>query len=127
MSELKDVRQKIGDDRLCQLVDGLGTERISVLIEPDLPSRKVEFSRVERAGVTGYVPTRVAAGSPQEQRHVEERIATTQEFLKEVLGEAPNWIQAARAFVAIVNGEQLQRIARSPLIRAIRPNRRLRA
>jgi hypothetical protein len=46
-------------------------------------------------------------------------------FLQQLLGSQPVWIGAAKAFIATVSGRQLREIVRSPLIKAITPNRRL--
>ena len=117
--------EKIPNDSLRAVIDEPGEEKVSVLIEPKLPARSVDFALADKRGASGPVPTRLRIPSKLEQEDAGQVVTKAQAFLTGVLGESPHWLKAARAFVADVNGEQLRRIAASALIKAIRPNRRL--
>jgi hypothetical protein len=126
MPKLDFPTRKIPNEELLRHAIEQSPEQASVLIELELPARQVDFRRVGNQGVDHYFPGRVIAETPEQREEVERKTAEARDFLEQVLDAPPHWLSAARAFVADVNGTQLQQLARSPLIKAIRPNRRLR-
>jgi hypothetical protein len=126
MPKLDFPMRKISNEELLRHAIEQSPEQASVLIELELPARQVDFRRVGNQGVAHYLPSRVIAETPEQREEVERKTAEARDLLEQVLDAPPHWLSAARAFVADVNGTQLQQIARSPLIKAIRPNRRLR-
>lgn len=96
---------------------------VSVLIEVDVPATRVGFR--EEPGSGRRVPAEVLAPTPEEQAEIDTTTAEAGRFLEEVLGGPPLWLEAANAYVASTTGSQLREIVRSPLVKAIHPNRRL--
>lgn len=96
----------------------------SVLVELDIPPQVVEFE--DRSSMGGErIPIRVKPESPEQQAQNEAKVEAARAFLTSALGGTPRWLRSARAFVVQATPEQLRTIARSPLTRAIRLNRRL--
>ena len=100
-------------------------QKASVIIELDVPPQKVGLRKSTRAGAGGLVPNRVMPEAPEDLAILEQKAAQTHAFLETVLESPPRWLRASRAFVAEATGAQLSIIARSPLFKAIRLNRRL--
>lgn len=95
-----------------------------VIIEVEAPTPKVHVaSEWLRSGE--HPSKRFVEESAEQQQAVQDAVEKAGAFLKETLGETPQWLRAARAFVAEVTPDQLRIVASSPLIKAIRPNRRL--
>ena len=117
---------KIQSPELRRLADAQSPEVASVIIELELPARKVEVERVLRRGVEMALPRRVTPPTAAEGVEAEKREAEAKSFLHQVLGVSPRWLGTARSFVADVTGPQLRTIASSPLTKAIHPNRSLR-
>jgi hypothetical protein len=108
---------------LAAMAAGDDMRPVSVLIEVDVPAPRVGFR--EEPGSGRRVPAEVLAPTPEEQEAIDATTAAAGRFLEEVLGGPPVWLEAANAFVAATTGSQLQEIARSRLVKAIHPNRRL--
>jgi hypothetical protein len=126
MSQTTFPESKIQSPELRRLAEDRSPQVASVIIELDLPARRVEIDRVLRRGVSVPLPRRVAPTSDREGTDAEKRTAEAKTFLQQVLGVSPRWLQTARSFVAEVTGPQLRTIASSPLTKAIHPNRALR-
>lgn len=122
----------MGDDPAAKITDpallaamaaGDDAPPVSVLVEVDVPAARVGFR--EDPGSGRRVPAEVLAPTPEEQDETDATTAEAGRFLEEVLGGTPVWLEAANAFVASATGSQLEEIARSRLVKAIHPNRRL--
>ncbi len=100
-------------------------EKASVIIELGVPSQKVGFRESTAAGAGGLAPDRVMPEAPRDLSDLEEKAAQTRAFLETVLDSPPRWLRASRAFAAEATGAQLSVIARSPHLKAVRLNRRL--
>jgi hypothetical protein len=121
-----DLATRIPDPNLRRLAETRSSQTVSVLIEPDLPRQRLDFEEMSEPGTGRPRPARVAPETADETREIETRTASTQVFLRGVLDSDPRWLRSSRVFVADVTGDQLAAIARSPLTRAIHPNRQLR-
>ncbi len=97
---------------------------ISVLIEADLPSAATATARGTRPGTRGPAVT-VEPLSRDQSRERDRHIAELGADLAKLLGTEPRFFKYSNAFVATVTAEQLQRIAELPLVRIVRPNRRI--
>jgi hypothetical protein len=116
---------KVGDEQLRSFATGGGSDRRPVLVEVALPRRQVRLGSSVRGGPQGRAPVgvepRPGGAGDQDAATVESARA----FLAGELGAEPVWLGAAGAFTAEVTGDELAAIARSPLVRAVHPNRRL--
>ncbi|HWM94908.1 MAG TPA: hypothetical protein VN493_29405 [Thermoanaerobaculia bacterium] len=126
MSQATFPESKIQSPDLRRLAEDRSSGVASVIIELDLPARRVEVDQVRRRGLSTPCPRQVAPPTEKEGAEVEKRTAEARTFLQQVLGVSPRWLQTARSFVADVTGPQLRTIASSPLTKAIHPNRPLR-
>jgi hypothetical protein len=118
-----DLARKVADPALLAVAESDAQEQVPVLIQVDIPTARVEMRQDPRTGRRIFVD--VVTPKPEEQEAIEEQIAQAGVFLQQLLGSQPVWIGAAKAFIATVSGRQLREIVRSPLIKAIMPNRRL--
>jgi hypothetical protein len=119
------LEDKIPDARLRRMAKEGSQEKASVIIVLDLPEQQIELGKIEHGDSGYYFPSDVLPEAPEEINEIEERTTQAKVFLETVLGITPNELRMARAFVANANGTQLCEIARSPLIKSILPNRRL--
>ncbi|MDQ3704081.1 MAG: hypothetical protein M3437_02460 [Chloroflexota bacterium] len=105
-------------------------EPTSVLIEVNLPPREISYGPREdmKSGdrFSFSRPIEIVQESPAQEEENKRRVREATKFLTKVLGKKPHYIPVGRAFVATVRPDQLALIARSPLIKAIQPNRKLR-
>ena len=118
-----DEPAKVTDPALLAAMAAGDAGPLSVLIEVDVPATRVGFR--EDPGSGRRVPAEVLVPTPEEQDEIDATTAEAGRFLEQVLGGTPVWLEAANAFVASTTGSQLQEIARSRLVKAIHPNRRL--
>jgi hypothetical protein len=108
-------------------------ESSEILIALDVPDPKVEFGpvvsrEIARPGHPRFSGNRPLGFAPESVDQKQERARKTEEaaqFLTEVLGTVPHWLDAPRAFVATATGRQLREIVRSSLVRFVEPNRRI--
>jgi hypothetical protein len=118
--------EKIPNPELYRIAAQPSGGAASVLIEVNLPPQQVQIDR--RSPAHAGAPRRWLLEESAEQQESNQRtIEQAGLSLRELLGEAPHWINSARAFVARVTSEQLREIARSPLIKTIHLNRNLKA
>ena len=96
-------------------------ETASVIVELELPRPQVELGRSELAGAPR--PRRVELEPDGRRASSEELVEQARTFLEQLLGRAPVWLSAPRAFGAEASGEQLREIARSPLVRRLHLSR----
>lgn len=116
---------KIPDDELRRIATEGSKDKVSVIIQLDLPVQQVDFKKVNIQNVPSYLPSRVKPETPEEQKEIQRKTDAAKSYLEKILGTSPKWLRLARAFVAHVDGEQLCAIARSSFIKTIQPNRRL--
>jgi hypothetical protein len=100
-------------------------EPVDVLIEVALPEARVETKKVVRGGVEIRVPASIAPTSEERNRESEGIVAESRRLLRENLRTSPRWLESACVFVATATPRQLRRIAQSPAIKAIWPNREI--
>ena len=119
----------LGADRIAPELAARARERpeeaLSVLIEAELPSLRATVRRRPGSRVSDVAG--VDALGPDEARARDERVGALRALLQDVLGTEPRFFKYSNAFGAVVTQEQLTRIAESPLVRAVRENRRLRS
>jgi hypothetical protein len=115
------VSTKIVDPDLQRFVDLEGEERRLLLVEPELPARQLRMQRSDR----GERPFRPAGVEPEDREGRALRRAEAERFLAELLHRQPRWLDASRTFVVEATGRELALMIRSPLIKAIHPNRRI--
>ncbi len=117
--------EKLRHTELRRLVMEGSNEQISVLIQPDLPQRRVKVAQFYRRGVSVNLPTSIESPSSMEQKYAEKQINKVSTFLTKLLGTSPHWLESARSFVVSVTPQQLGEIARYPIIKAVWLNRKL--
>lgn len=116
---------KLQDQELRRLAREEPEQKASVIIELDVSPQRVGMRKSTGGDAGGLAPERVMPETRQDLSALERKAARTQAFLETVLGSPPRWLRASRAFVAEATGAQLSVIARSPHVKAIRLNRRL--
>ena len=120
------LAEKIPDPRLRNLAEGgSGDQTVDVIVELDVLLPKVVMETDAHAGHHVVRPVAVEPESAEAQRELERKVREARALFAEVTGSTPRWIRPARAFVIQATGEQLRRVAASPLTRTIQPNRRL--
>lgn len=118
------LAEKIQSPELYKMAAEGRSGKASVLIVLDLPAQQVQVdAAAHRRGERGY--RQIVDETPQQQRAARDTVEQAGAFLKKTLGETPHWLRAARAFVADATPEQLRILAGSPLVKAIRLNRRI--
>jgi hypothetical protein len=115
------VSAKIADPDLKRFVDLEAEERRLLLVEPELPARQLRMQRSERVGPS-FRPVGV---EPEDREDRARRTAEAEHFLGELLHCQPRWLDASRTFVVEATGREVAAMIRSPLIKAIHPNRRI--
>jgi hypothetical protein len=127
MSDESSAIDKIQHPELRRLTSGNTNKRFSVIIELDLPQKKVVAKKIDRGGITVSIPTRVKPETPEELSAAEQQISEIRTFLEDLLETSPRWLRSAHSFVARATPKQLRLIAENPTIKAIWPNRELRS
>jgi hypothetical protein len=122
MVQVTDLADKIADPELRRFASAGESDRRLVLVEPDLPRRWLRMERTP-ARARGFRP---AAGASVDEELSRERTSEARRFLSDLLHQEPRWLATARTFVVEATGNEVARMAGSPLIKAIHPNRRLR-
>lgn len=110
---------KLADEELRRLTDRGGAGTLSVIVQLELPRPRVEIERLERGGVGAFRPRVVETESESGQSSLEDSIAQARAFLEQLLDKSPVWLSAASAFGVEASGDQLETIARSPLVRRV--------
>ena len=118
------LADKITNPELYRIAKQPSGGKTGVLIEVNLPPSRVQMERGHEAR-PGSPRRWLLEESAEQQASNQQTIDQAASSLRELLGETPHWLNAARAFVATVTPEQLRHIARSDLIRAIHLNRNL--
>ena len=120
-----DRLDKLQDQELRRLAREESEQKASVIIELDVSPQQVGMRKSAGGDAGGLAPDRVMPEASQDLSALDRKAAQTHAFLETVLGSPPRWLRASRAFVAEATGAQLSVIARSPHVKAIRLNRRL--
>ena len=117
--------EKFTDQSLLQYARDGSSERISVIIELELPKRSLQFAPSERGDSATFRPKRIQPEDAQSQQISSDTIAAARSLIQQCTGTDPHWLKTARAFIIHATGMQISRIAESPLIKTIQPNRTL--
>jgi hypothetical protein len=120
-----DIAAKIPDAELLSFARRESSATLDVLVELDVPSLKVEMIPQRSSGFRSFRPAGIVTQEPCAESELERKMSQTRALLEAITGADPTWLRSARAFVIHATGQQLQRIAASPLTRAIHPNRHL--
>jgi hypothetical protein len=117
---------KVQDADLRARIERGEGDPVSVILEVDLPPQQLKVqSREDRLRGQPSIWRGVVEESPARRNENAERVARVRADLEEVLGTAPRWLAAARAFTFKGTPAQLRKIAAFDFIRAVRPNRKL--
>lgn len=120
------LADKIPDPKLREFAKGGSDGKsVDVIVELDAPLPKVVMEKNVYAGHRAFRPVAVEPESQAAQRELERKVREARELFAEITGATPRWLRSARAFIMQATGEQLRRVAASPLTRMIQPNRRL--
>lgn len=114
------LQAKVPDAALRASLAGGGSDLLTVIVEVAAPSPKVAVRADRHTGRVRLAP---------EPRNRGDAVAAKSakalgDLIAELTGERPPYLSAARAYVVEATGEQLRRLAASPLVRSIQPNRR---
>jgi len=123
MIELGSLRDKIPSPELLRIAEEDSGTHVSVIIQLDLPQRRVEVGQVPGRATTSHVLLGILPQSAVEQETAEQRISEARGFLEELLGTPPRWLRSSHSFVASVTPDQLRSIARLNVTKTIWPNR----
>ena len=98
-------------------------DEASVIIVLDLPEPQLNFGEKTRRSNQSQIPFSFEEETDEEKNEIEDKTTAAKSFLEGVLGDSPHHLKMAQAFIATVNGKQLQEIVSSPLIKSVYPNR----
>lgn len=119
------IELKFPEPELRQLTKEDVDDLVSVIVEPDLPPQKLVVNKKSNRTTQSHFLMEVAEETPARQRQNLLKVKKTSDYLQSLIGETPHWLNSARAFVVTATPAQLREIALSPLIKAVRLNRRL--
>lgn len=120
----EDWRSKLTPDLAEFVVSATAHQRVSVIIELDVPSARVSFDREA-----------MRHGEPLRPRWIDEErfdesasptLHSAMTDLQRIVNEPPHWISAAKAFVATVSASELRDVASLRSVKRVRINRHLR-
>ena len=94
-------------------------EVIDVIVEAELPQRRLDFSSKQSGGFSKQIET-----SDSDESRIEKLEAVNNELM-EIVGDNTRVLKSAGAVVVHVNSGQLKQIAELAGVRAIRSNRRI--
>ncbi len=107
------------DQELAEWVCSRGDEKRELIVQANIPNRKVKLSR---HGKRHSFPEQVQGCSAGTR---EEAIANLAKTLAEFVDEPPVILKSAGVVIVKATGRQAQSFAGHPLVKAIYPNRRL--
>lgn len=124
MSEVLNRSDKFKGDEVVRHAQGASDITLSVLIQPNLPRRRVSLTRTSPRTIGRHWSSRglSVAPPPEDDRKT---IEQTAQFLRELLHKDVAWLESARTFVAEVTPDELRRVAGHPDIKAVWHNRDL--
>lgn len=114
------MAKKVQDSELAAWLAHDSGETRELIIDAALPVRKIAFSR---QGNGRLRPSNIRSDGSARHRLLHELEAD----LAEVLDTPPKVLETAGALAIKATGSQVRELAEHPLVKAIRPNRRLRA
>jgi len=117
MADRRLLSEKIANQRLLKLVVAGSEEVLGVIISINMPDRQVEIGKDGR-------PTSVVVSSAEE-KEADRIFKEGKEYCEGVLGQSVVPLRGAQAVSARANGRQMQKLAASPLVKAIMPSRQL--
>jgi hypothetical protein len=107
------------DSDLAEWLESEGDDTREMIVEAKVPARTVHLGKV----VSGrLLPKEITTEGDGDRAGV---LRQLHDDLSRLLGGATNLIRAAGAIAVRANREQLLQIARHPLVKAVRSNRRL--
>lgn len=118
-----DSLEKIQDPGLQILAMEGAKEQVSVIVVINTPEPQVDVGKAQEGPRQAMTVKGLTPVSDEDQALIDEVTKEAKSFLTEVVGEQPNHLSIANAFVVNVDGKQLQMIAESPLTKSIQPNR----
>lgn len=113
------LQAKVPDAALRASIAGGGSEALTVIVELEAPSPKVAARTDRRTGRVRLAPEPPSRGDAAASKAAK----ALGDLIAKVTGERPPYLSAARAYVVEATGPQLRRLAASPLVRSIQPNR----
>jgi hypothetical protein len=113
---------KVRDADLKGWISSGSDERRAVIVETMMPARKVTFDEL-----VGTWPTPKSLRAEGHGPSRSEILAVLRSYLTDLLGEEPTLLTAAGALAVEASGEQMRRVLEHPLVKTVRPNRRLAA
>jgi hypothetical protein len=100
--------------------DQATTKHDEWIVQADLPARQVEFARSPDSRRS--IPTGITnVDAAERERRLQELFA----FLSSIVAEKPVLLRSAGAVSVSATPEELNRISKHPLVKDIKPNRRL--
>lgn len=122
MSTVSARTPKLRGDEVVRHAQEASDATLRVLIQPNLPQRRVSLPRTNLGDAGGHWSSRgLAVGSPSGE--VQETVEQTACFLRELLHGDVAWIESARTFAAEVTPDELRQIAEYPGVKAVWCNR----
>jgi hypothetical protein len=119
MAEGSQIDQVLDAD-LAEWLEGMGDDTREMIVEAKVPARTVHLGQ----GISGHLlPKEIVTRGDGDRAEV---LRQLQDDLNRLLGGATNLIRAAGAVAIRADRGQLIQIARHPLVKAVRSNRRLR-
>lgn len=116
--------EKITDEKLKNLALTGSNEKTVVLIQLNLPKSKFRV----RKGAGQHASSAIIGlekETPNETNEISFTTKKAKSFLVEILEAKPRWLSVPKVFIATANGKELQKIASSPFVKIIHPNRDL--
>ena len=112
--------ETVKDAELRAWLEATTDEVRDVIVEAALPPRRVVFEKGPGAGAS---PRSIDSTNDQDR---ESLLSELDQQLREIVGnEKTRILKAAGAIVVRATAEEIHAMARQPLVKAIRPNRRL--
>lgn len=126
MNQPERLTEKVPDPRLRRLAEtGSGAE--SVIVELEVPTPMVEMEQGGRCGgIGGFRMASVRLPSEDDERLAADIAAQAWALIGELAEEPPVTLLDNTAYTVLLSGPGIARLAQSPLVRRIVPNRRLR-
>jgi hypothetical protein len=107
------------DSDLAAWLEGEGDETREMIVEAKLPARTVHLAQ---GAFGGHLPKEIRTEGDGDRAAV---LRELQDDLNGLLGGTTSLLRAAGAIAVRANREQLLEIAKHPLVKAVRANRRL--
>ena len=122
MNEAPQHRGKILDAGLARSVSEGDETPTIVLVEVAAPYAQVALRRSSKSGRTAFVPAAAPSPTPAQASETDGGRRRVEALLAQLSGDPPQWIAAARAFVASVAPARLGLLVESDDVRSIAPS-----